>query len=60
MTFHPVYSPGPEEISDPVLYASNVQRLMARALGVYPSDVTYHEYYREYCRKHGIEQVEQS
>ncbi len=55
VTFLPVYTPSAEERADPALYAKNVQRVMARHLGVYPSDVTYHEYYREYCREHGIE-----
>ncbi len=55
VTFLPVYAPSPEEREDPELFAGNVQRVMARHLGVRASDVTYHEYYREYCRQHGIE-----
>ncbi|KAM8900346.1 lysophospholipid acyltransferase LPCAT4 isoform 2-T2 [Spinachia spinachia] len=36
--FLPVYSPTPEEKADPNLYADNVQRLMARALGLPATD----------------------
>nr|XP_040037277.1 lysophospholipid acyltransferase LPCAT4 isoform X1 [Gasterosteus aculeatus aculeatus] len=36
--FLPVYSPSPEERKDPSLYADNVQRLMAKALGLPASD----------------------
>uniref|UniRef100_A0A8C5QT64 Lysophosphatidylcholine acyltransferase 4 n=1 Tax=Leptobrachium leishanense TaxID=445787 RepID=A0A8C5QT64_9ANUR len=31
--FLPVYNPSPEERADPALYASNVQKIMAKALG---------------------------
>ncbi|XP_069489862.1 lysophospholipid acyltransferase LPCAT4 isoform X2 [Ambystoma mexicanum] len=36
--FLPVYQPTPEEQKDPMLYASNIQMLMAKALGVRPTD----------------------
>ncbi|KAL6118363.1 lpcat4 [Pungitius sinensis] len=36
--FLPVYSPSPEEKKDPDLYADNVQRLMAKALGLPATD----------------------
>lgn len=32
--FLPVYQPSPEESKDPTLYANNVQRVMAQALGI--------------------------
>ncbi|XP_028933134.1 lysophospholipid acyltransferase LPCAT4 [Ornithorhynchus anatinus] len=32
--FLPVYQPSPEESANPTLYASNVQRVMAQALGI--------------------------
>uniref|UniRef100_A0A3Q1FHJ0 Phospholipid/glycerol acyltransferase domain-containing protein n=1 Tax=Acanthochromis polyacanthus TaxID=80966 RepID=A0A3Q1FHJ0_9TELE len=38
VTFLPVYNPSPEERSDPKLYADNVQKLMAKALGVPATD----------------------
>ncbi|RZF39504.1 hypothetical protein LSTR_LSTR001025 [Laodelphax striatellus] len=39
--FLPVYHPNEEEKKDPKLYAQNVRRLMARALGVPCLDYTY-------------------
>lgn len=36
--FLPVYTPSPEERGDPNLYADNVQKLMAKALGVPATD----------------------
>ncbi|KAK7862613.1 hypothetical protein R5R35_005649 [Gryllus longicercus] len=39
--FLPVYHPDARERADPKLFASNVRRLMARALGVPVSDYTY-------------------
>ncbi|XP_037117427.1 lysophospholipid acyltransferase LPCAT4 [Syngnathus acus] len=36
--FLPVYNPSPEERSNPNLYADNVQKLMAKALGVPATD----------------------
>uniref|UniRef100_A0A8C9JGR7 Lysophosphatidylcholine acyltransferase 1 n=1 Tax=Panthera tigris altaica TaxID=74533 RepID=A0A8C9JGR7_PANTA len=38
--FLPVYSPSDEEKKDPALYASNVRRVMAEALGVSVTDYT--------------------
>ena len=49
--FLPVYNPSPAEISDPELYAKNVQLVMAKNLNVEATDVTYAKYYEEYCRK---------
>lgn len=34
VTFLPVYAPSPEEQKDAILYANNVRRVMAEALGV--------------------------
>ncbi|XP_061664152.1 lysophospholipid acyltransferase LPCAT4 isoform X2 [Syngnathoides biaculeatus] len=36
--FLPVYKPSPEERNDPILYADNVQKLMAKALGIPATD----------------------
>ncbi|XP_042368558.1 lysophospholipid acyltransferase LPCAT4 [Plectropomus leopardus] len=36
--FLPVYNPSEEEKSDPILYADNVQKLMAKALGIPATD----------------------
>ncbi|XP_054973859.1 lysophosphatidylcholine acyltransferase 1 [Sorex araneus] len=41
--FLPVYHPSEEERSDPALYASNVRRLMAEALGVPVTDYTFED-----------------
>ncbi|KAF5912216.1 hypothetical protein HPG69_003492 [Diceros bicornis minor] len=41
--FLPVYSPSAEEKKDPALYASNVRRVMAEALGVPVTDYTYED-----------------
>lgn len=50
--FMPVYQPSPEEKSSPELYAKNVQKVMADALGVPCLDVSYGAFYKEYCQKH--------
>lgn len=50
--FLPVYRPSAEEVEDAELFSCNVQRLMADALGVPATDVTYHDYYKEYCQKY--------
>jgi lysophosphatidylcholine acyltransferase/lyso-PAF acetyltransferase len=44
--FLPVYVPSPEEMKDPILYAANVRRVCARALGVpgAPLPTTLHCY----------------
>ncbi|XP_046993402.1 lysophosphatidylcholine acyltransferase isoform X1 [Schistocerca americana] len=39
--FLPVYHPNEDEKRDPKLYANNVRKLMARALGIPMSDYTY-------------------
>ncbi|XP_072814994.1 lysophosphatidylcholine acyltransferase 1 isoform X2 [Vicugna pacos] len=41
--FLPVYSPSEEERKDPALYASNVRRVMAEALGVSVTDYTFED-----------------
>ncbi|KAM5264734.1 lysophosphatidylcholine acyltransferase 1 [Ctenodactylus gundi] len=41
--FLPVYSPSEEEKRDPALYASNVRRVMAEALGVSVTDYTFED-----------------
>lgn len=41
--FLPVYSPSEEEKEDPALYASNVRRVMAEALGVPVTDYTFED-----------------
>ncbi len=50
--FLPVYKPNDEEKADPELYAKNVQKVMAEALGVQATDITYNQQYREYCERH--------
>merc|ERR1711860_11032 len=49
--FLPVYTPNAEEVSKPEVYAQNVQKLMADALGVPALDMTYTAAYKEYCQK---------
>uniref|UniRef100_A0A5F9DCN0 EF-hand domain-containing protein n=1 Tax=Oryctolagus cuniculus TaxID=9986 RepID=A0A5F9DCN0_RABIT len=41
--FLPVYSPSEEEKRDPALFASNVRRVMAEALGVSVTDYTFED-----------------
>lgn len=41
--FLPVYNPSEEEKKDPALYASNVRRIMAEALGVSVTDYTFED-----------------
>ncbi|CAK7298558.1 Lysophosphatidylcholine acyltransferase 1 [Vulpes lagopus] len=41
--FLPVYSPSEEEKKDPALYASNVRRVMAEALGISVTDYTFED-----------------
>ncbi|KAF6125586.1 lysophosphatidylcholine acyltransferase 1 [Phyllostomus discolor] len=41
--FLPVYSPSEEEKKDPALYANNVRRVMAEALGVSVTDYTFED-----------------
>ncbi|KAF4024533.1 hypothetical protein G4228_016518, partial [Cervus hanglu yarkandensis] len=41
--FLPVYTPSEEERKDPALYASNVRRVMAEALGVSVTDYTFED-----------------
>ncbi|EPQ02521.1 Lysophosphatidylcholine acyltransferase 1, partial [Myotis brandtii] len=41
--FLPVYNPSEEEKKDPALYASNVRRVMAEALGVSVTDYTFED-----------------
>jgi len=49
--FLPVYTPSAEEVSKPEVYARNVQKLMAEALGVPALDITFTAAYKEYCQK---------
>ncbi len=53
--FLPVYSPSPDEIADAALFAKNVQVLMAEGLDIPATEITYHEYYKEQCRKNGTD-----
>ncbi len=46
-----MYTPNAEEVSKPEVYAQNVQKLMADALGVPALDMTYTAAYKEYCQK---------
>uniref|UniRef100_A0A8D2A9R8 Lysophosphatidylcholine acyltransferase 1 n=1 Tax=Sus scrofa TaxID=9823 RepID=A0A8D2A9R8_PIG len=41
--FLPVYHPSEEEKKDPALYASNVRRVMAQALGISVTDYTFED-----------------
>ncbi|KAI5774487.1 LPCAT1 [Gulo gulo luscus] len=41
--FLPVYSPSEEEKKDPALFASNVRRVMAEALGISVTDYTFED-----------------
>uniref|UniRef100_A0A8C6E8M5 Lysophosphatidylcholine acyltransferase 1 n=1 Tax=Moschus moschiferus TaxID=68415 RepID=A0A8C6E8M5_MOSMO len=41
--FLPVYTPSEEEKKDPALYASNVRRVMAEALGIPVTDYTFED-----------------
>ena len=48
--FLPVYYPNPAEINDAKLYASNVRHLMAEALKVPKSDMTFEEAKAKYAK----------
>jgi len=48
MEFLPVYHPNREEIRDPKVYASNIRDVMAAALGVPTSDVTFEDVKKRY------------
>jgi lysophosphatidylcholine acyltransferase/lyso-PAF acetyltransferase len=48
MEFLPVYHPSEAEQTDPKLYASNVRNVMAAALGVPTSDVTFEDVKKRY------------
>ena len=39
--------------NDPILYAKNVQKLMAEKLGLEATEHTYKAFYEEYCKKVG-------
>lgn len=52
--FLPVYHPNEEEKQNPELYAKNVQLIMAEALGIEATDITYKKYYAEYCAMHNL------
>ena len=49
--FLPVYTPNEEEKSKPELFAKNVQLIMAEALGVPATDISYGAAYKEYCKR---------
>jgi len=49
--FLPVYIPNEEEKNKPELFAKNVQVIMADALGVTATDVSYGAAYKEYCKR---------
>lgn len=49
--FLPVYVPNEEEKSQPELFAKNVQVIMAEALGVPATDMSYGAAYKEYCKR---------
>jgi lysophosphatidylcholine acyltransferase/lyso-PAF acetyltransferase len=51
MEFLPVYDPSDAEIEDPKLFARNVRYVMAAALGVPTSDVTYEDVKKRYGKK---------
>lgn len=53
--FLPVYHPNEEEQNQPELYAKNVQLLMAKALEIPATDITYKKYYAEYCVMYGTQ-----
>lgn len=59
MEFLPVYVPNEEEKAKPELYAKNVQKVMADALGIKATDITYGKYYQEYCRQNNTLSQEQ-
>ena len=48
--FLPVYHPSPAEINDAKVYASNVRHLMAEALKVPKSDMTFEEVKAKYAK----------
>ena len=43
-----------QEKVSPELYAKNVQLVMAKALGIEATDITYKNYYAEYCAMHNL------
>jgi len=49
--FLPVYVPNEEEKAKPELYAKNVQLIMAEALGIPATDISYGAAYKEYCKR---------
>ena len=48
LEYLPVYKPSQAEIDDPKLFARNVRDVMARALGVPTSDLTFEEIKEKY------------
>ena len=52
LEFLPVYQPSPEEIADPKLFGSNVREVMAKALQVPTSDLTFEEVKQKYGKKY--------
>jgi len=45
------YKPSPEEVSDPVLFASNVRAVMAKSLGVDLCDLSFEDIKSKYSKK---------
>lgn len=56
MEFLPVYHPSTEECQDPKLFASNVRDIMAAALGVPTSEVTFEQIKQHYGQVKAREQ----
>ena len=52
LEFLPVYQPSTEEIANPKLFGSNVQQVMAKALQVPTSDLTFEEVKQIYGKKY--------
>ena len=48
LEYLPVYTPSQTEIDDPKLFARNVRTVMAQALGVPTSDLTFEEIKEKY------------
>lgn len=49
LEYLPVYQPSEEECQDPALYANNVRKLMAKALGVPTTELTFEEVKAKYA-----------
>ena len=61
LEYLPVYHPSQAEIEDPKLFAHNVRQVMANALGVPTSDLTFEqikERYGKYYKKKPAKKVD--